>query len=298
MRSWLPLYLVSLLLLSQNARAQAVFRDEEFLASDRPEAWAMNYFTATSLMTAFGTLPAPAPGQWSVALELGQIPRLSAAQRQVGFAGFKTEDLNRSPVFGRLRLTMGLPAQWVAELGYTPPVSISGTRPRDLVAVAVGRRAIERDNYTLSVRAFGQHGAVLGDITCPRDIAGIPDSEQNPSGCQAPSNDRLVLRYYGIDATSTWSADPWHWHVGVGVARTETEVQVDALTFDVRDRSHLVARDVLPFFVIGAKRDLGAHWSLGTEILYVPLTVRREPDGPREHDPLTSLRLQLRYPGD
>jgi hypothetical protein len=31
------------------------------------------------------------------------------------------------------------------------------------------------------------------------------------------------------------------------------------------------------------------------EVLHVPLRVRREPDAAREGDPLTSLRLQLRY---
>ena len=70
----------------------------------------MNYFAASSLMTSFGESPELRPGRWSVAAELGHIPRLSDAQRRVGFNGFKTEDLNKSPVFGRLRLWLGLPA--------------------------------------------------------------------------------------------------------------------------------------------------------------------------------------------
>lgn len=278
-----------------NASAQTVLQQHEILAADRPEAWAMNYFAATSLMTSFGESPALPPGRWEVAAELGHIPRLSDAQRRVGFNGFKNEDLNKSPVIGRLRLWLGLPAGWIAEVGYTPPLSIDGARPRDLVALAIGRRVFARGGYTLSARAFGQHGRVQGDITCPDDIAGVADSTRNLYGCQAPSDDRIALNYYGVDLTSAWTTGPWHWHAGLGMARTELDVQVDALTYDVHDRSRLTARDALPFFVLGTSRDLGTHWSVGMEILHVPLTVRRDPDASRERDPLTSLRLQLRY---
>ena len=56
----------------------------------------------------------------------------------MGLGGAKQEDLNKSPVFGRLRLTLGLPGGFVADLGYTPPLSIRGTRARDLFAGIVG----------------------------------------------------------------------------------------------------------------------------------------------------------------
>lgn len=298
MRGWVRFLLGCLLLVSASTSAQTEFREDEILTSDRPEAWAMNYFAAASLMTAFGETPTLAPGHWGVALELGHIPRLNDAQQQVGFDGFKREDLNKSPVFGRVRLTLGLPAGWIAELGYTPPLSVDGARPRDLIAVAVGHRLIERGGYTLSARAFGQNGGALGDITCPAKLAGVQDSERNPYGCQAASNDRITANYYGVDLVSGWSTGRWRWHTDVGVARTELAVQVDALTFDVRDRSRLVARDLLPYLAIGTSRDVGKRWNVGMEVLQVPLTVRRDPDAGRESDPLTSLRLQLRYRSD
>ena len=40
------------------------------------------------------------------------------------------------------------------------------------------------------------------------------------------------------------------------------------------------------------------HWHWGTEVLYVPLRVRREDDRSSENDPLVSIRLQLRYESD
>lgn len=297
--SGLLFFLLCLLLSDQRACAQTVIHDKELLASDRPEAWAMNYVVASSFMTAFGASPALAPGRWSGALELGHIPRLDAAQQRVGFRGSKLEDLNKSPVFGRLRLMLGLPAGWVAELGYTPPLAIDGTRAHDLVALAIGRRVFERDGLSLSVRAFGQHGSATGDITCAANLAGVRDFERNPFGCQAASHDRIALTYYGVDTTAGWNVGAWRWHAGVGVARTEPVVQVDALTFAVRDRSLLVARGVLPYLGVGASRALmNTRWSVGVEVLYVPLDVRRDQDAAPDNDPLTSLRLQLRYRGD
>lgn len=277
------------------AWAQATVRFDETLASDRPEAWAMKYVAASTLMTAFGETPALPPWRWGVALDLGHVPRLSEAQQRVGFNASKQEDLNKSPVFGRLRLVAGLPGGFVAELGYTPPLKIRGARPRDLFAVAIGRRVLEGEGYSVSMRAFGQHGRGQGDITCPARLAGVEDLERNPFACRAASDDHIELGHYGIDVTSSWSVRSWQAHLGVGAARAELAVQVDALTANVRDRSRLDHRGTLPYVAIGASRNLDERWKLAVEVLHVPLRVRRGADAARESDPLTSLRLQLRH---
>ena len=291
----LPCLLAALLSCASGARAQTVVHNDEHLASDRPEAWAMKYVAGSSLMTAFGETPALSAWRWGLAVDLGYIPRLSQAQQRVGFNGIKQEDLNRSQVFGRLRVILGLPGDFVAELGYTPPLSIDGAQPLDLVAFSIGRRIFERDSFTLSMQAFGQNGRAQGDITCPAGLAGVADRQQNPFGCQAPSNDHIKLNYYGLEATSAWTAESWHAHASLGAVRTEFAVQVDAFTFDVHDRSLLVARGSMPFATVGVSRDLDAQWNLGVEVLYVPLQVRRQPDAPSQSDPLTSVRLQLLY---
>ena len=286
--------LATLLLFQVGARAQAIVQNDETLTSSRTEAWAMNYVAASTLMTAFGGTPDLAAGRWQGALDLGHVPRLSESQQRVGRGGVKQEGLNRSPVFGRLRLVLGLPGGFVADLGYTPPLSIRGTRPRDLFALALGRRVFERDSFTVSMRAFGQHGRAQGDVTCPARLAGA-GPESNPFGCRAPSDDQIVLNYYGFDATSAGSIGPWHAHATVGAVRTELVAKVDALTFDVRDRSRLVASGGWPFATVGASRDLGARWNLGAEVLYVPLRVRRDPDAGGRIEALTSLRMRLLY---
>jgi hypothetical protein len=291
-----PRWCLSLLcLVAWQVQGQEVVRQDEFLHADRPEAWAMNRVAAASLLTAFGETPRLDPGQWALAAEAGDVPRLSESERRVGFDGDKVEDINKSPVFARLRLQLGLPAGWIAELGYTPPLAINGARPHDLLAASIGRRLFERGAFSLSARAFGQHGAIDGDITCPADLANVSDPQQNPYGCEAASKDRISVNDYGLDLSAGWNAGPWHWHATGGVVRTELQAQVDALTSGLRDRSRLVADGVLRYAAFGVRRDLGAHWSVGTEVLHVPLDVRRGPDAPLRREPFTSWRLQLRY---
>lgn len=273
--------------------AQTVLDDEEILASDRPEAWAMNYVVASTTMTAFGATPELAAGDWQVAADLGHIPRLSREQQSVGFGGEKAEDLNKSPVFGRVRAAVGIGGGFVAELGYTPPLTIDGTRPRDLFSLALGKRWWQSDALSLSSRLYGQHGSARGDITCPEDIAGPFDAQTNPFGCLEASDDRIALNSYGADVTLAGDG-AWAWHATAGVLRTEPKVQVDARVFTVIDHSRLVARGVLPYFAVGLGREIAPRWVVTGEVLYVPIDVQRTP-GDVENDSLTSLRLQLRY---
>lgn len=297
------------------ARAQFLIDGREALADDRPEAWAMNRASAATLMTAFGDVPSLAPGQWRLAFDLGEIPHLDAGQRRVGFNGHKEEDLNKSPAFGRVRASLGLPAGFVAELGYSPPVTVDGARPDPLFALAFGRRLVVREDWTLSLRAFGQQGTVRGDITCPAELAGVQDAGINRYGCQAPSRDEVTLNHYGLDLVLAGGRRAWSWHVDLGVMRNEPEVQVDALVFDSRDRTRLLARDVLPYLAVGGRRRLSGRWHVAAEILYMPLEVRRgnhdetapfgqggsghgegeSEDRPRVSDDFAGLRLQLAY---
>lgn len=272
-----------------------VVHNDESLASERPEAWAMTYVTASTFFTAFGATPVLARGRWIAAAELGAVPRLSAEEQRVGFDGIKQEDLNRSPVFGRLRAMVGLGDGWVAEVAWTPPLEIDRAKPRDLFAAAIARRILEHRGITLSLRAFGQHGEAEGDITCPARLAGITDLARNPYGCRAASDDRIALDYYGVDAIAGGSAGGWNWHVDVAAVRTELAVRVDALTFGVRDRSHLTSRMVVPWIAAGADHALDSHWSAGIEGLYVPLGVKREVGAARSYDPFATVRVQLRY---
>jgi len=280
-----------LLLASGGARAQAEFRQDERLAQDRPEAWAMRFATGTTLFTSFGADP---PDRWDLAMDVGHVPQLDDDQRRVGFNGTKTEDLNKTPVFGRLRLRAALGGGWFAELGYTPPLLVDGVRPERLFAGAIGRSFAVGERWRWQARVLGQHGGVRGDITCPEALVGVDDPVRNPYGCQARSDDVVDMHYYGADLTAGWHSGAWRWHADAGVVRSELQVQVDALTFDVHDRSRLVANGWMRWLAFGVRRGLSPRWDLGAELLVVPLWVQRPGEG-SERDPLASLRVQLRW---
>src|SRR5262245_24939001 len=73
----------------------------ESLDSDRPEAWAMNYYTSVALFTGFGTPHSREFGSIELGGELDWLPQQGIAERRVGFNGTKLDDLNKAPIFGR-----------------------------------------------------------------------------------------------------------------------------------------------------------------------------------------------------
>lgn len=286
--------------LANAAAAQTVFEDSRRVALDSPEGWAMSYVTASTLMTGFGGHPDLGPWQWAVSAELASIPHLSQAQRQVGFGGAKSEDLNKSPVFGRGRGWLGLPGGWVAELGYTPELEIGGAGPSDLFSLAVGRKLYAFGNWQWYGRAYIQRGRAGGDITCPASLAGNQDPQANPFGCAEPSSDTIDMHYHGLELLNGWrpNGSSTRYSLGVGFAQLQPKVQVDApLFFDARDRSRLVSDGNLRYFSLGMDRALNHRLDFAAELLYVPLSVTRSRMSSRENDPYWSLRLQLRWRG-
>lgn len=99
----LKMHLICLLAVvpSGQTLAQDVINETEFLHSNRPEAWAMNYVTSITLLSGLSVPRSRALGSIEGGVELDWIPQLSSAQRQIGFNGIKEEDLNKAPIFGR-----------------------------------------------------------------------------------------------------------------------------------------------------------------------------------------------------
>jgi hypothetical protein len=113
------------------------------LDSDAPEAWAMFYFTAVTLPVGLGTPAAREPGSIDLGLELGTIPSLSKSERTIGFDGIKEEDLNKSPVFARPSVSIGLPADFSLLLSYIPPLRVYGLKP-NLFGAILERPLLDR----------------------------------------------------------------------------------------------------------------------------------------------------------
>ncbi len=278
--------------------AQDVIDFEQRLDFDAPESWAMKYFTSASLLTSLGAVEALEPGGLELGLEAVQIPDLDRRQRTVGFGGFKEEDLDRSPVQGRLRLRVGLPRRFALTLGWVPPVEIDGLEA-NLLSLAIEKVLFERGPWSLGARVHGQIGDARGDLTCKAggDERFPPGSPDNPFGCQGPSSDEVTMEYLGLELVGAYrlpGARSPTLHLGAGGNRLDMEFQVDAMTFGVHDLTLLLA-DGETFSVQG-----GATWRLkpstrlGFELFYSPLSVER-PGESKEDDSLFHLRAQLRF---
>lgn len=265
-----------------------------------PESWAMAWFGSVTLLTGFGVPERLEPGQLVLGLEAGWVPSLSEEERRVGFGGTKVEDLNRTDVIGRPRLTVGLPAGWSLTGAWIPPIEIEDVEV-NLVSLALARELWAGDRSRGGVRVFGQTGTVEGAITCtPRDAAGGDDPVLNPFGCERPSNDEMTLTYYGLELSAAYrtaaGAEPY---LAAAVSRFDNEFQVDAFTFGFHDRTLLLAEGTAWSVAAGAATPVGTRGRLAGEVFYTPLDVRRLDDdfefGPEETDELLNVRLLLSW---
>ena len=272
-----------------------VLNDIEELDWDRPEAWAMKFFSSVSLLTGLGPPRAREPWSFEIGLELDTIPHLDEDQRRVGFGGAKVEDLNRLPVFARPRLTIGLPAKLSLDVAWVPPVELRGVKS-NLFSLALERPVFSTGPWTLGVRVYGQLGTVEGDLTCSEeDASSPPGSPGNIWGCEAPSKDELTLNYLGAAFTGGYRYRKTDFHWGLAANYMDMEFQVDARTFGFHDRSLLLADGWTWSFNTGASWRLGGRTSVAVELFYSPLSVVRPPSTSSENDPLINLRTMLRF---
>lgn len=275
------------------AAGQVVIRDDEDLAMDRPEAWAMGYFTSTSLLTGFGVPEAVEPGSLEVDLEVGWIPELDEEERRVGFIGTKVEDVNKAPVLARLRGTVGLPGGFSATVGYTPPVEVFDGLEAHLVAASLNRPLARGRTWRLGGRVFGQWGLIEADITCPEEAVGA-DPRESFIRCDAPSADEMTMRYLGAELSAAREAGgAWVPYASVAAQHLDMEFQVDALYNGLADRSRLTADGWTWSATAGVGYRRPGGMRLAAEVFYTPLEVDRG-DG-TETDPLLNLRALVTY---
>jgi hypothetical protein len=283
-----------LVLAASPAYSQIVLERSERLASDRPESWAMAYMSAATLFSGFGPAQATDPWSLSIGFDLGHIPHLSDEQRRVGFNGTKLEDLNKSPVFGRARISLELPVDFTMEMSWTPPVGTSGAKPRHLFGLALERPLYQADHWRLGARAFFQHGQVRGDFSCDADTAAhAPGSPDNPFGCRAPSRDRFMLNQHGLELSiggghAQSSLAPF---ASYSFTRMKPRTQVHAEVFNVIDRASLSTRVQTHTLTVGLVYRGVEQWEVAGAMAWTPLKVRRPGDSTRSRDDLTSFRL-------
>jgi len=277
--------------------AQVVVDPVEDLDFNRPESWAQKYFTSVTMVTGFGASRARVPWSVDIGVEGGWVPSLTEAQRTVGFDGTKTEDLNKTDVFGRLEVTAWFPAKLSATLVYTPPVEIGGATP-NLLGLALGRPLYESHHARVGARLHGQTGTIEGDFTCSSEQAAAGDDPAlNPYGCEEASNDRFTTRYLGLEIAASFplrggAVEPW---VSGSANWLDTEFQVNARFAGIVDRTLLRTEGWTGYLTAGADVSLSEHWRLAAELFYSRLEIARPPDRVVNHDDLFNVRLLVRW---
>jgi len=288
-------------LLCRSVLAQEVVKSTEHLDVDRPEAWAMSYFSSVALLAGLGTPYSRDPGSFEIGFEADWIPTLSKSMKRVGFNGLKEEDLNKAPIFMRPRLTVGLPWEFALTLSYLPPIEVFGVEP-NLFAFALERSLYERAPWTIGVRAYGQVGEIRGAFTCPSDVAKFPSgSPENPFGCEKESNDIVTQRYGGLELSGSYRIERLEWlrgltpYLAVAGNFLDHKIQVRARTFGFADRRRLLA-DAWTFSAsAGVTYPLTGRLSVSVGLFYSPLSVVRPPDTSRQNDPLFNVRSMITY---
>ena len=280
------------------AGAQTQIGFDDHLDFDRPEAWAMKWFGSVLVMTSLGGTPELAPGGWELGLEGGWVPSLSEEERRVGFIGNKVEDLNRTSVVGRVRLSAGLPAGFVLTGGWMPPAEVDGVTPH-LFALALGRALAEGRAFRLDLRLTGQTGTIEGDLTCPEAaVAAGDDPVRNPSNCLEPSDDEMTVTTAGLELTGSWrlaGAPRLRPYASVAGHWFDNEFQVRARYASVIDRTRLLSDGTTFAVTAGLDVQAGERTRLAAELFYSPLDVVRDPDEGSQNDPLFNARVLLGY---
>lgn len=283
---------------SDRASAQIVIKETEFLHSERPEAWAMNYVTSATLLSGFGAPRSRAPGSIEVGAELDWIPQLSSEQRRVAFNGTSEADLNKAPIFGRPRVTFGLPGRFALTLSYVPPIPVFGLKP-NLFAFALERPLYERDAWIVGMRLYGQIGTVEGAFTCSGDVVKFsPGSPENIYGCEKKSADQSSQHSAGFELSGAYRIERLRGltpYIAVAGNFLDTRVQVKAQTYGILDRNRLEAETWTFSASVGATYPLAKRLMLSVGMFYSPLWVTRPPAASSQNDDFINVRALLMY---
>ncbi|MEI6669544.1 MAG: hypothetical protein WCP29_15445 [Acidobacteriota bacterium] len=280
------------------ASAQMVMNSVDHLSFDRPESWALKYFTAATLLGGLETPRARTPGSVTIGLEAGWLPSLSDAQQMVGYDGTESQDLNKAPFFPRPRVTVALPASFSVVVAAVPPIPMFGLKTR-LLALAIERPVYDTAGLAVGVRVYGQLGSVQGSYTCPARMAALaPGSAGNPDGCEAPSSDTAALRYAGGELSVAYrpeAANRLSPHASIGVNYMDVGFQVNALTFGMIDRTHYLSRGTAVSASGGVSYRMSGRLTAGMDLFYSPLSVRRGFGAPVQNDGMFNIRTLLSY---
>ena len=234
----------------------------------------------------------------SISAELSSIPHLTREQQKIGFGGFKDEDLNKSPAFGRLRASFGLPWNLNAEISWTPPLQINGSKPDGLWGAALSKPLIENEKISIGLRLFLLRGGVIASVTCNEDKINFTSyTPQNPVGCIGESDDKLQMDHEGVELflsfNNSSAALPW---ISLASSNIDNSVEIDAPLEVGREIATIYSNGTIQTFSFGFNYDIAENWILNAASSYTPLDAQR-PNDTSGNDNFWNVRvgLTIRY---
>jgi hypothetical protein len=280
------------------ARAAQTITPVETIDFDRPESWAMKYFTSVTLMNGFGTPRPLLPGQLRPMLTGAWVPFVGDEQRFVGFNGTKQDDLNKLHAFGRLALTVGLPWWLQFTVGYVPPIQINGVKA-NLLSFSLARPFFVRPHFTVGLSLYGQVGAVDGDFTCSKaEVRAGNDPQKNPFGCIARSKDRLLTNYVGLELSASYRIDCLRGlepYTSVAANFMDLDFHVRAEYSDIVDRTKMSTQGGTFSTASGLLYPITRRLDVAGEVFYTPLTVQRPGSRSTSVEGLVNVRAMVAY---
>jgi hypothetical protein len=171
--------------------------------------------------------PARAPaGRVQLGVELSYLPNVDPATatpttcRPDKHAPENTDLLFAAP---RPRATLALPAGFLLEASWIPPIRLSDVKANLLGFALAHATALGAHGAVLELRAHGTVGVIRAPITC--DDAALADSG-SPCYQGTRSNDSFKPNVFGISAAIGWSLGDIHPYAGAGYNHLAPRFQV------------------------------------------------------------------------
>lgn len=187
-------------------------------------------FAIKSVALAYAPLAAPTAseaGRVRLALETSYVPSVddATATPTICRPGKGPENANLLAVMVRPRIALELPAGFVLDASWVPPVRVAEAKA-NLIGVALSRATVLTETLVLSVRGHGTFGRIRAPITCPEEGLADPESECYQG---TESNDRYDPNIVGADlALGLGRADSrLRPYLGVGYNRLLPRFQVN-----------------------------------------------------------------------
>ena len=268
----------------------------EKVAFDSPEGWGMSYMTAASLNLS-DKFPETLPlGQFNVSAEISTIPELNEKQQKIGFGGAKSEDLNKSPVFGRGKITTGFYWNSVIELSWTPPLEIGGAKPEQMWGLAIAKQIYTNNAFNAALRLYQFNGKATASVTCSEEMVMQPlYSPGNISGCIGTSQDKIDMSHEGVEILlereSSNGFKPWF---SVASTRLTPSVRINAPLEFIQEVAFVETSGRLTTLTFGLNYKISDNWLLNLGTSYTPIDVQR-PEMTGGNDNFWNFKMGLTF---